>query len=133
MNFIPNKYLIGLFICVVSTYSFGQSKKDTTEVKIDKYVNNIIVKRYLSDSAYNSKRPTSRVLTDKNLALKRALDLAIKIYGKRDIKRERPYMVDFINDFYIVRGSLKKGWVGGTFLVIIDSRNDSIVTVTHGK
>ena len=55
------------------------------------------------------------------------------IYGKANITNQRPYEVYHINNFWVLNGTLPKGTLGGTFLIIIDDRNSQIIKVTHSK
>jgi ethanolamine ammonia-lyase small subunit len=55
------------------------------------------------------------------------------IYGKTNITKQRPYEVHHINNFWVLTGTLPKGTLGGTFLIIIDDRNSQIIKIVHGK
>jgi len=59
--------------------------------------------------------------------------ILFKTYGKKVIKNERPYHVILKDGFWQITGSLKKGWLGGVFLIIINSKNGEVVKLTHGK
>lgn len=78
----------------------------------------------------NNKIP---IIKDSLTAINIAEPLLFSIYGKEDIIEERPYEVYLINNFWIINGTLPKGYLGGTFLIIIDSRNCKVIEITHGK
>src|ERR1035437_486352 len=55
------------------------------------------------------------------------------IYGKDNITKQRPYEIFFIDNYWIISGTLPKDYLGGTFLIIIDSRDSKVIRITHGK
>jgi len=55
------------------------------------------------------------------------------IYGKKRIKKQKPYNVYLIDKYWFLKGTLPKGMKGGTFMIIIDSRNYKVIRLTHGK
>ena len=59
--------------------------------------------------------------------------ILFSIYGKDNITRQRPYETYFIDNHWILSGTLPKGSLGGTFLIIMDARNGRIIRITHGK
>lgn len=76
----------------------------------------------------------NRSLISKHEALKIAKNEIYETYGYWNInKRERPFNKYFIGDYLHMSGSLKKGWKGGVFIIIIDRKDGQIVTLYHGK
>lgn len=73
------------------------------------------------------------VLDNKEKAVRFAEHILFDIYGKTQIQRQKPYTIYNIDGYWIINGTLPKGWVGGTFLIIINSHNCQIVRLTHGK
>lgn len=57
----------------------------------------------------------------------------ITIYGKKEIIKQKPYDIFLLNNCWLISGTLKKGYKGGTFLIIIDSTNGTVLQITHGK
>ncbi len=55
------------------------------------------------------------------------------IYGKDDIINERPYSIIFVNNYWVVSGSMPNLVCGGTFEVIMDARNCEIIHIMHGE
>ena len=57
----------------------------------------------------------------------------IPIYGSK-ISSQVPFRVSLWNKrYWCVRGSLKKGWEGGTFQILIDKVDGKICSISHGK
>jgi len=78
------------------------------------------------DSNYN--------LISKQKAVKVAKKEIYTTYGYWDInKRERPFNKYFIGDYLHMSGSLRKGWKGGVFIIIVDRKDGQIVSQYHGK
>lgn len=66
--------------------------------------------------------------------LKIAKDTAIKVYGYITIMKEYPLKAKLIGDtIWEVRGTLPKGFAGGTVCVKIKKSNKKVVKVTHYK
>ena len=90
--------------------------------------------------SFLSSSPQHNVIDNKKAIIKdslTAIDVAepilFNIYGKENIVKERPYESHLIDDYWVINGTLPKDSVGGTFLIIIDSRNGTILKITHGK
>jgi NTF2 fold immunity protein len=66
-------------------------------------------------------------------AINVAEPILFSIYGKDNITKQRPYEIYFIDSYWVIGGTLPKEFVGGTFLIIIDSRDCKIIRITHGK
>ena len=78
----------------------------------------------------NGKDP---IIPDSASAINIAETILFKIYGKDDIKRQRPYEIYLIDNYWIILGTLPEESFGGTFLIIMDSRDSKVIKVTHGK
>ena len=73
------------------------------------------------------------IIKDETTAVTIAESILFCIYGKEKITKQRPYEIYNIDNYWIIYGTLPKGYVGGTFLIIIDSRDSKIIKITHGK
>ena len=73
------------------------------------------------------------LIKDSNTAVNIAEPILFSVYGKDDIIFERPYDIFFINKYWIISGTLPIDYNGGTFLIIMDSRNCKIISLEHGK
>ncbi|MEM7511827.1 MAG: NTF2 fold immunity protein [Bacteroidota bacterium] len=54
-------------------------------------------------------------------------------YGKRRIRKEKPWIFIKIGSFWVVYGTLNKYEKGGVFELVINSRNGAIEYLIHGK
>ncbi len=73
------------------------------------------------------------ILKDRNVAILIAETILFNLYGKENIQRQKPYAVDLLDNYWVISGSLEKDMLGGTFLIILDSRNSEVLKITHGK
>lgn len=73
------------------------------------------------------------IIKDSLTAISIAESIIFSIYGKDNIIKQRPYEIYLIDKYWIISGTLPKDYKGGTFLIIIDSRDSRIVKITHGK
>jgi hypothetical protein len=73
------------------------------------------------------------IIKDSSTAINVAEPILFSIYGKNNITEQRPYEIYFIDNYWVLTGTLPKGSAGGTFLIIIDSRNSKVLRITHGK
>ena len=92
------------------------------------------LKETLSDtSIHNVVNKNGLLIKDKETAINISEPILFSIYGKGNIKRQRPYESYFIDNYWVISGTLPKGYLGGTFLIIIDASNSKVIRVTHGK
>jgi len=68
---------------------------------------------------------------------KRAIEYAeiilFELYGKENIKSQKPYEIHLINDYWIITGTLPKGMRGGVFELVFDSWNGEVLILEHGR
>ena len=92
------------------------------------------LKAALSDTTiHNVVNTNSLIIKDKETVINVIEPILFGIYKKENIIRQRPYETYLIDNYWIVSGTLPKGSLGGTFLIIIDARNSKIIRLTHGK
>ena len=128
-NIKPTYFFI--FLTLTLTVS-GQSKND--KVILGKAHAEQELKLALTDkSQHNVIDNTTIIVKDTLTAINIIEPILFSIYGHDNIIKERPYEVYFIDKYWIVSGTLPKEYNGGTFLIILDSRNNRIVRLTHGK
>ncbi len=73
------------------------------------------------------------VIKTQETAIKYAETVLFDIYGQKNIEKQKPYDVYKIDGYWIIGGTLPKSMHGGTFLIIINSKNGQIIKLTHGK
>ena len=90
--------------------------------------------KVVSDSILSiPSNPAYFVVKEKANAFSIAEATLFRIYGTEQIVRQRPYEAYLINHYWVIRGTIPMGTVGGTFLVIMDALNGKIIKVTHTK
>ena len=85
---------------------------------------------------------SSRVVVNKNnfhlrlekKHIKQIMKVAVfETYGKREIRKEKPWNFVKIGSFWIVYGTLNKYEIGGVFEIVVNSRNGAVEHLIHGK
>lgn len=99
----------------------------------EEYAKKILSESLADTSNHNLITSTRLVLKNNDLAIQVAEPILFSIYGKRNIRNEKPYESYLINNYWIIKGTLPKDYVGGTFLIILDARDSKIIRLTHGK
>ncbi len=92
-----------------------------------------ILKESLKDSTLHNVIGFKELLIEKDIAIEFAELILFGIYGKDNIQKQKPYDVYKIETYWLINGTLPKDMHGGTFLIIIDSRDYRIIRLTHGK
>ncbi|WP_313099749.1 NTF2 fold immunity protein [Epilithonimonas sp.] len=75
----------------------------------------------------------SIIIKDSATAINIAEPILFSIYGKNNITEQRPYETYLIDNYWIIKGTLPKYYMGGTFLIIINAFDSKIIKITHGK
>jgi hypothetical protein len=120
--------LIGVFINL-SLLCFGQSRTTLSEefAKAE-------LQRSLTDTTLHNNIDKKReILKDKETAILVAEQILFAGYGRKNIEYQKPYDIYKIKNYWIVSGTLPKGSLGGTFLIIMDARDSRVIRLTHGK
>jgi hypothetical protein len=73
------------------------------------------------------------LITDKETAIAIAEPILFKYYSKDEILSERPYEIYLIDGYWYITGTLPEGYLGGTFIIIINSVNGQIIKLIHEK
>ena len=85
------------------------------------------------ESQHNVINNKSVLIKDSLTAINVAEPILFSIYGKENIESEKPYETYLIDNYWVIAGTLPEDSLGGTFLIIIDSRNSKVLKITHGK
>ena len=78
------------------------------------------------------------ILKTKEIAIAVAEPILFNIYGEGNIIKQRPYEIYLIDNYWVIIGTLKTSTqneivCGGTFLIILNSKNGQVISLTHGK
>jgi hypothetical protein len=82
---------------------------------------------------HNVIQPNNVIIETPETAIKVAEPILFGIYGEKNITKQRPYKVSDFKDDYVIKGTLDRNSIGGTFLIIIKKNNGKIIKITHGK
>ncbi len=124
------KYLI-IYLILLPLYSFGQ-RLTKAEIRADRDI--------INDALHNKTTTqilVDQVIPDKQTAIAVVEPILFKIYGKEQIVGERPYVIDLVDGYWTIYGTLKElpGQIvmGGTFLIVLSAKDGRVIKLTHGK
>lgn len=73
------------------------------------------------------------LIKDEKMEIQVIEPIVVGKYGKERIELQKPYEVHKIEQYYIISGTLPFGFIGGTFVIIIDETNARVLHLTHYK
>lgn len=118
-----------ILLILISNLSYSQ-KDRSSMTKEDAYV---IINASLKDTTLHNIIGEKPMLTNESKAIEYAESVLFAIYERENIENQKPYNVFYINNYWLISGTLPEAKSGGTFLIIIDSRNYQVIRITHGK
>ncbi|MFL9834611.1 NTF2 fold immunity protein [Chryseobacterium terrae] len=132
------KLLLTIIFCFFILFTFSCDKKEKThETKnfnlLKENSNLEYAKSELKSAIIKNEILVEKVIPDSQTAVNVAESILFKIYGKENITKQKPYDVNFIDDYYVINGTLSRYKMGGTFLIIINSKDGKVIKLTHGK
>lgn len=79
--------------------------------------------------------PEAGYVSKPEVAAKIAEAVAVDIYGRKNIEKQRPYLVKRFEDRWVVLGTFPHGpyGKGGVFEIEVSSADGKILRMTHGK
>jgi hypothetical protein len=75
----------------------------------------------------------ANLIDSEEIAIQIAEVILFHNYGEQMIIDEKPYKIKSVEDVWYINGTLKKGWVGGVFELMIQKKNGQVTLMTHGK
>ncbi|HEX6426342.1 MAG TPA: NTF2 fold immunity protein [Niastella sp.] len=123
-------YLLTLLTFTLIT--LGQTNKNRT-ILGRSYAEQELKSILTGESQHNVIDSERIIINDSVTAINIAEPILFSIYGRDKITKQQPYENYFIDNYWVIRGTLPKGYLGGTFLIILDARDCKIVRITHGK
>lgn len=128
-----NMKVIYFFTLLIYTLTAcGQTKYD--RIVLGKSYAEQELKLALTDnSQHNVINNNTVIIKDSLTAINIVEPILFNIYGKDKVIEQQPYEIYFVNKYWVIGGTLPKESLGGTFLIIIDSRNCKIIRITHSK
>ncbi len=73
------------------------------------------------------------IIKDSETAIQVSEAILFKIYGKKNILKQKPYDINYLSANWVLSGTLPKNTEGGTFLIIISALTGQVIKLTHGK
>jgi hypothetical protein len=73
-----------------------------------------------------------RLVPNQRTAIVIADAVLFPIYGEKTIRGERPYVVKLGDGKWTIEGTLPRGFVGGTFHIVIRQRDARVIEISHG-
>ncbi|UFH33590.1 YbbC/YhhH family protein [Chryseobacterium sp. C-71] len=136
---------ITYFFLPIVLISFSCSeKKDTNKISDQKPESSNIeifienkdseyAKTELENAKISNEFSPTKVILDPKTAVEISESILFPIYGKENIIKQRPYDVHFIHGYYIIKGTFPEPQIGGTFIIIINSKDGKVIKLTHGE
>jgi hypothetical protein len=102
-------------------------------VQLEKEKSLNCLNKFLTDTTYNAFND-ELLVPDEETAIKIAEIFLFKNYSKREIVKEKPYKIGLVNNYWIIIGSLPSYYKkGGTFEMVINSKDGKVIGITHSK
>ena len=90
------------------------------------------LERFLNDSTVNLLRGKV-LIKDKQQLISIAEPILFGIYGKGRIIAQKPYEIYLLGDYWVMMGTLKKNYLGGTFNLVMNRKTAEIIGIYHDK
>ena len=119
-------------LLTIALTACGQTKSDRS-ILGKSYAEQELKSALIDNSQNNLIDNKIAIVKDSLTAINIAEPILFSIYGKDNITKQRPYEIYLIDSYWVISGTLPKKYKGGTFLIIIDSRDCKIIRITHGK
>ena len=128
---MKNLFLLILTL-IFSNNSFSQDSNNRTYLgkKNAEYELKEVI---ANNKLHNIINSSDKIIKSNEILVKIVEPILFEIYGKNNIEKQKPYEINDFENYYVMNGTLEKGNIGGTFLLIIDKRNSQILKITHGK
>ena len=126
------KEIYFLILLTFTLTAFGQTKGDRN-INGKEYAEQELKSSLADKSQHNVINNNVVIIKDSLTAINVAEPILFSIYGKDNITKQQPYEIYFIDNYWLITGTLPSGLKGGTFLIIIDSRDSKVIRITHGK
>ena len=123
--------LSSLFL-VLALSACSQNIKTDSKAE-ENYAKSLLRSALSEKGTHNLVDKKTIIIKDSSMATAIAEPILFNIYKKENIIAQRPYQIHNIDNYWILQGTLKEGYKGGCFLIIIDSRTCEIIQITHGK
>ena len=131
---MKNKILITL--CIFGSTTLMSSAQADKELSWNVEVNTIedsqyLLKDQLNDSLYKATegrhvKRSNRIIKTKKKAIILAKQALLNEFGKEHYIEEKKFKVHFVRGYWIVKGMLPRGFVGGTLVAVFDSESGEL-------
>lgn len=122
--------ILFLFFALVSCKNDKAAVNESKKLLGQDYATELLEK-VITGKQFNALNEIT-IIPDKETAIKIAEKILFKVYGKENIEEQKPYEIYLIDGYWIMFGTLHYG-VGGTFLIVMDSKNGEVINIGHGK
>ena len=134
MKNVINKTMRLLIFLLFFSMAFCKNEKvaENSNLKIqgEEYAKEILAK-VLSGEKYNALTDIV-VIPDKETAIEFTEKILFRVYGKETIESQKPYETYLIDEYWVIFGTLHFE-LGGTFLIVINSKTGEVINIGHEK
>lgn len=131
-RFMIKRLLILTSLILSSLSSLAQSENPRS-ILGEEFARTELERSLAENSLHNVVDGKKEIISDSTSAVEIAEVILFRIYGERNIKKQKPYEVYKIKHYWSIAGTLPRGSFGGTFLIIMDAIDGRIIRITHGK
>ena len=124
------RFILVTFLIQATLTTFGQNGEARTILGIE--AAKVTLEKILTDTTLHIDS-NRELIKDEKTAVAIAESILFSLFGQKNIEYQRPYETYKIRNYWSIEGTLPRGAVGGTFLIIIDSRDGRIISLTHEK
>jgi hypothetical protein len=125
-----------LILILISATSFSQNVEKKRGEILGRQYAEVELKKALNKQTNQTKiliGEKAEAINDSVTAIRFAEKILFERYGKENIESQKPYQIYLIREYWVLFGTLPNDSIGGTFLIILDRRNSTVLKVTHGK
>jgi hypothetical protein len=130
MKNIKTKFFFTLFFCSINTFAQNEERKKHPGYSFAKKKLISALKNKLQNNIINKK---NIILKDSITAINIVEPILFSIYGKKNILKQKPYVIFFIDNYWLINGTLPKCSKCGTFEIIVNVIDCKVILITHDK
>ncbi|HRE77864.1 MAG TPA: YbbC/YhhH family protein [Flavobacterium sp.] len=128
-NIILSLVLLSLFSCA-SKKQEDDLVEQRKKILLERFLN-LEIKTILEESP-ELNIGSELILKDSTTAVQVAEAILFNKYGKKQIKKQKPYTIFFVqNSYWVIEGSSPKDKKGGVFFIILNAQNAKVLKLKH--
>lgn len=137
------KFLVTVYLLFLLGPSFSFSAEPKYDLKkickgrscegVDPVAMKNIVEAFFKSIEDKKPDPMQALVPDELTAISVAEAVGGAIFGKKKMRSQRPFIAFEVGGYWLVSGTLPKGWLGGSVFVKLRRSDGAIVQVGHSQ